>query len=194
VKPTSRHLSDKELTSAIKASDRQAFKFLYYRYHDALYRFLQRRVWSREVASDFVQEIFLRLWQKRDRLDSNRSLRAYLFQTANNLVIDYLRKQSVEKAHRNRQPETEPVVLTGDEFELREKTQQAIRDLPEALRVVFTFSRFDGLKHREISDVLGISVRTVESRMSKALDILRKKLAPYLSLSLFWMFFRFPIV
>ncbi|MCG8604008.1 RNA polymerase sigma-70 factor [bacterium] len=179
------HLSDSQLASAIQASDRESFKLLYYRHHDALYRFLRRRVRSREMAKDLTQEIFLRLWQRRDGLDPDRSLRAYLFQTANNLVIDYLRKQSVEKAHRERQPETEPIDLSGDEFELREKAQQAIRDLPEPLRVVFTFSRFDGLKHRQISEILGISIRTVESRMSHALEILRNKLAPYLSLSLF---------
>lgn len=172
------HLSDSELALALRASDHAAFKTLYYRYFEALYRFLFRHAREEQLAQDLAQETFTRLWQNREKLDPRQSLKAYLYRIAYNLAIDHLRK----RAHRPESLEAanahEPSYSHEDHFDLREKMQAAIANLSEPLRIVFTMSRFEEATYAEIASALEISVKTVESRMSKALKELREKLRP----------------
>ena len=173
--------SDTELTEAIKASDADAFKTLYHRYYKALYRLLWRRTRDDEVCKDIGQEVFIRVWTTRHKLDSNRSIKAYLYRIANNLAIDHQRKKSTQMAHLSASRLQEPLSFPEDDIGLREQILAAIDALPQPLQLVLTLNRFDGLKYGEIAEVLDISIKTVESRMSKALKILRNKLQPLLS-------------
>jgi len=93
--------SDKKLVAAIKASDEKAFKKLFLRYSPNLISFLYRRLKSEEIANDFLQEIFTRLWQNRYSLDPNKPVKIFLFRIANNLVIDYWRVKSSKEIYLN---------------------------------------------------------------------------------------------
>lgn len=173
------HISDAELAQALRASDHAAFKTLYYRYFAALYRFLFRQTRHEQIAKDCVQEIFTRVWQNREKLDAQQSLKAYLYRIGYNLAVDHLRKK-------NHQPEAletdsfkEPSYVQEEPFDLRDKMQAAIDGLAEPLRIVFVMSRFDEATYAEIAEALRISIKTVESRMSKALKELREKLRPF---------------
>lgn len=174
--------ADAELVRAIKAADHRAFKTLYYRYFEALFRFLWRQTGDTELAKDLLQETFARLWKKRENLDPQQSIKSYLYRISHNLVIDYRRQ--------NRQPldsledhaEISSPYSLNDQIDLSDKVHKAIQSLPEPVRLVFTMNRFDGFKYAEIAAALSISIKTVEARMSKALAILREKLAPFLLL------------
>jgi len=172
---------DRQLVEAIKASDHLAFKTLYYRYFEALFRFLWRQTNNEELAKDLLQELFSRVWRSRENLDPQQPIKSYLYRIGHNLVIDH-RRQNVHpvdslEAH----PEIEPSYSTDEQFDLSDKIEAAIKSLPEPVRLVFAMNRFDGVKYAEIAKVLNISVKTVEARMSKALAILREKLAPFLT-------------
>ena len=167
--------SDVELARAIRSSNALAFKTLYHRYYEAITAFLYQRTLSMELTKDFVQEVFTRVWLKRDRLDTSKSIKAYLYRIANNMTIDYFRKQGSKKAYLStmaRQHESS----SDDCIETRTSVKMAISKLPEKLRSVFLLSRYEGLKYAEIAEVCHISVKTVESRMSRALEQLRKEL------------------
>jgi RNA polymerase sigma-70 factor (ECF subfamily) len=174
--------TDPELAQAIRRSDMAAFKVLYYRYYKSLYRFVWHRTRDSEQCLDFVQEIFARLWKNRGSLDPKQKLKAYLYQVGNNLLIDHFRQKEVRRDYLAEKSKDEPFSLPDDEFDLKEKMQQEINNLSEPLRTVFTLKRFDGYKNAEIADMLNVSVKTVESRMSKAIKKLREKLKPFLML------------
>jgi RNA polymerase sigma-70 factor (ECF subfamily) len=174
--------ADSDLARAIKSSDANAFKVLYYRYYEQLYTFLWRRTQDGEISKDLVQELFMRLWNNRHNLDSRYALKSYLYKIGHNLVIDHLRKKGVEQTLFVADPPDEKAAFEENEhFELKESIDAAIRELPEPVRTVFCMSRFEGLKYTEIAETLEISVKTVEARMSKALAILRRKLKPFLA-------------
>jgi len=171
---------DAELAEALKTSDHPAFKVLYYRYFEALFRFLWRQTGDAELSKDLIQEIFGRVWKNRERLDPGQSLKSYLYRIGHNLVIDHRRQNARKPDYLEDDPAHEPAYSAEENFELNEKIQTAINNLPEPVRLVFTMNRFDGIKYAEIAAALNISVKTVEARMSKALAILRQKLAPFL--------------
>ncbi len=176
--------SDTELTLLIKTSDTGAFKILYYRYYEHLFRFLVYKTRNYELAKDLVQDIFYKIWNNRDSLNEGKSIKAYLFRSANNLAIDHLRKITTEVAY-IQNAEQNQILMPNEQFDLQEKAHEAIKSLPEPLQTVFCLNRFDGLKYKEIAETLDISIKTVESRMSKALKILRVELKSFLALLLF---------
>lgn len=170
---------DSKLGQRIKRSDHHAFKLLYYRYYEALYGFIWRRVRDDNAARELTQTLFVRVWQGRARLDPRQALKAYLYRVAANLVVDHFRALGRANLTSLDAAAGEPVAGPDDSFELEEMLEQAVRDLPEALRTVFRLSRVDGLKYSQIAERLEISVKTVESRMGKAFGILRQRLKPF---------------
>lgn len=172
--------SDAQLVNAIRASEEDAFKNLYYRYYESLFRFLCRRTRNYEISKDLMQELFIRVWRNREKLDASQSLKAYLYRIASNLAIDHLRKKEAEQAHFVDNPTSEPTASPSETFDLRDNIGQAIRKLPEPLQTVFHLSRDEGLTYSEIAATVQVSIKTVESRMSQALKILREKLKPFL--------------
>jgi RNA polymerase sigma-70 factor (ECF subfamily) len=171
---------DAELAQAIKDSDHAAFKVLYYRYFEALFRFLWRQTGDSELSKDLLQEVFSRVWKNRGHLDPGQSLKSYLYRIGHNLVIDHRRQRAHKPQYLDEDPTSGPEYFTEEHFDFQEKLQAAIKSLPEPVRLVFTMNRFEGIKYADIAEALNISVKTVEARMSKALKILREKLAPFL--------------
>lgn len=167
--------SDAELARRIRDGDDIAFRSLYYRYYEALTSFVFHRTSSVELAKDFVQEVYTRLWQKRDKIDDTKSIKSYLYRIANNLAIDYFRKNASRRTYVSTTMQRSSG--TADEsIETQTAINMAIQKLPEKLRTVFTLSRYEGLKYAEIAEVCQVSVKTIESRMSQALQFLRKEL------------------
>ena len=171
-------LSDKEIVQAIRSSDTDAFQKLYYRYYEPLYRFIWIKTNSAELSKDFIQEVFTRVWKNRYNLNQNKSIKAYLYRIANNLMIDHFRKKGHEKKylsdlkHRDASAYHDPV-------EMKLMIDHAVHELPEKVRQIFIFSRYQGLSYQEIAEVCQISIKTVEGRMSRALNLLREALLPF---------------
>jgi RNA polymerase sigma-70 factor, ECF subfamily len=143
-----------------------------------------------ETARGLVQDAFISLWEKRETIDPAKPVRAYLSTSVRNKCLNHLRDNkkfstnllSIEQIYPDsvyNQP------LRIEEIQLREHIDRALADLPEKCREVFELSRFRDMKYHEIAEHLGISVKTVEAQMSKALNHMRLRLKEFLTVLLF---------
>ena len=165
--------SDEELVKAILKNDQNAFKNFYYKYYNALIRFAWFRVHSMETSQDLVQETFFRVWIKRASLNPQKSIKAYLYKTLTNLIINHLKLSSsmttsLESIRHEDRINDEHVI------ELKLDLENALNKLPEKLKTVYLLSRLDGYKYAEIAEICNISIKAVEKRISKAFTLLRK--------------------
>jgi len=174
------------LSIRIKLGDELAFELLFKKYYTILCSFSNKYLFNYEEAQDVVQDVFLKLWENRDEIDPDESLKAYLFRSTANSSISKLRRRTVKTKYDEilklvyiENSELSP----HDSFleqELSEYLGLALNKIPPQCRKVFDLSRIEGLKYSEIAEYLKISVKTVESHISKALSILRTELREYL--------------
>jgi len=179
-----------QLAMRIKLGDEQAFELLFRKFYVRLCSFANKFLDDPEEAQEIVQEVFTKIWEGRNDIDPEDSLRSYIFKIAQNLSLNKLRRKKVE----SRYTEIYKLVyIEQQEFsvheslmamELEENIANSIGKLPAECRKIFELSRIEGLKYREIADTLHLSVKTVEAQMSKALRSLRIELSDYLSLLL----------
>jgi RNA polymerase sigma-70 factor (ECF subfamily) len=137
-------------------------------------------------AEEIVQNIFVRLWEKKEDLTIRENVSGYLYRAVHNECLNYLRHQKVRVAYqsyamrRHKQSEQEKPAEKVVMSELEKKLETALRELPEQCRTIFQLSRFEDLRYRDIAEKLGLSVKTVENQMGKALKLLRLKLVDFL--------------
>jgi RNA polymerase sigma-70 factor, ECF subfamily len=165
---------DEQIVKAIINNDHSAFKNLYYKYYPMLIRFAWFKLHTADTAKELVQELFFRIWTKRHNLNPDKSIKAYLYKSLNNLIINhsnlsFSKTASIEDIKNQ-------TAFSNDENkqELRIDLEREIDKLPEKIRTVYILSRIEGYKYSEIAEICGISVKAVEKRMSGALNILRK--------------------
>lgn len=153
----------------------QLFNSHYDEWSEAVFRFLYYKIGDREMCEDLVHDVFVKYWS-RIGIDDVQNIKNYLFTIARNLMINEMRHQKVILKFQQ--------FLTIDSCksphfdlevsEFKEKLEHAIAILPEGQREVFLMNRLEGLKYREIAELLQISQKAVEKRMTKALQELRK--------------------
>ncbi|MHA4810558.1 RNA polymerase sigma-70 factor [Flavitalea flava] len=137
-------------------------------------------------GEEVVQNVFLRLWEKKDNMDMLENIAAYLYRAVHNESLNYLKHLKVKSAYQSfamRRPPPNNPEQASEKIklgELESRLGKALNDLPEQCRTIFQLSRFEELKYREIADRLGLSVKTVENQMGKALKILRLKMVDFL--------------
>lgn len=178
-------LSDDELLVLIKQDKLSAFKELYTRYWKKLYAEAYKRLSSKELAEEIVQELFTNVWLQRHTRQINSTVGGYLYNTVANRVIDEYRKEVVRSRHREAmllvQPEADNI--TEDTIMLRDLTfaiETEVSLLPDKCREVYELSRNEYKSNKEIALLLGISEKTVENQLTKALKRLRVGLSNYL--------------
>ena len=170
--------------------DNRAFEELFRKYFSSLMAFSRRILGDEDDAREVVHQVFINLWEKRSEIDLSTSLKSYLFTSVNNRSLNVIRDR--KKFSSEEVPERAgewDVSAQIEAMELEEKIRGAIDALPERCREIFELNRFDGLTYNEIASQLDISVKTVENQMSKALKILREKVALYLTILLWLMLF-----
>lgn len=174
--------TDIDVLAAIKDGSEAAFDALFRRWYEPLCHFACPLTdGDMDEAEDVVQGAFIRLWEHRERLDIKFSLKAYLYKSVQNAALNRIRnRQTVEKYAQHQTRDMEHQRSEIPDFELAERIQRAIAELPAQCRRVFELSRFEALKYREIAVQLDISPKTVEQHMGKALSFLRGRLADYL--------------
>jgi len=181
------------LLDGLKQGNVKIFDYLFHYYYSGLVVFVQKYIPDNDIAEDIVQEFFVKLWVNRERLQITTSLKSYLFSSIKNRCIDYLRHEVIKgKAEKLLLEQLQEVINEQNlliESELREMINAAIDKLPPVCREIFIMNRFDGMKPSEIAEKKGISVRTVETHIGKALKILRKELIGYLPASLLAILF-----
>ncbi|GGF30636.1 RNA polymerase sigma-70 factor [Echinicola rosea] len=164
--------------------DEELFESTFKSHFQALYAYACMLVKDEDEAEEIVQTVFLKIWEKRENIAITSSLKAYLYQMVYRDSMNHLRHQKVKQKHQNitlHEANDNGIQLDeGHEGELMEVLKKALQDLPEKCRKVFLLSRYESLKYQEIADRLGISVKTVETHMSKALKHLRIELADFL--------------
>ncbi|NOX18960.1 MAG: sigma-70 family RNA polymerase sigma factor [Chlorobi bacterium] len=158
------------LVNEIKRDNKESFKELYFIYYERLFRFAWNRTHSEDAAAEFVQELFARVWINRKGLNSAKSIKAFLFRSLKNLMIDAAKLHSSKNLHL----EEARVSATEKDADLKIDLDDAVENLPQKIREVYFLSRYDGFKYYEIAEICKISVKAVEKRMAKALSILRK--------------------
>lgn len=165
----------------LAASDDRALEELFHATHDALLRYATGLVRDGATARDLVQDAFIRLWSRRATLDAERSLRALLYRTVRNLAFNHARDERTRS--RLLAEQYEPAVwrapapdATLEGRELQAQLAEWIAELPDRQREALMLSRYDGLSHDEIADVLGIAPRTVNNHLVRALQTLRDRL------------------
>ncbi len=149
---------------------------MYLRFFKPLTVFSCKYTHDLELAEDVVQNVFLSLYDSRNHLHVHSSLKSYLYRAVYNQTMDALKRESKKIS------DVQANVMVQEEFrdlveeaEFIHEIQKALDSLPKGCRNVFTMSRNDGLSNKEISKQLNISIRTVETQISKALKILREK-------------------
>jgi RNA polymerase sigma-70 factor (family 1) len=174
--------SEQDTIQAIRQGKITVFEQVFREYYAPLTRFAGGMIKREAEAEEIVQELFFTLWEKRESLSINTSIRSYLYQSTRNRCLNALKHQQVRNRHQQEVKYTQAslVQLPEEPSELGDRIQAAIQSLPDRCREVFELSRFEGLKYREIADLLNISPKTVEVQMGKALRELRKQLADYL--------------
>lgn len=142
---------------------------------------------DRDDAEEMVQNVFYKLWEKKEKIDELQSVQAYLYRSVYNECMNFVKHEKVKASYEAHAVHHGDVAGrahdTASAKELEHRLQQAMNDLPEQCRTIFQMSRFEELKYREIADKMGLSVKTIENQMGKALKILRTKLADYLAVT-----------
>lgn len=171
----------------LKASDRSAYAELFEAMYEPLFRYVRSITKSSEAARDVTQDAFIRLWEVRDSLSLDQSLEAYLYRIARNRAYNHERNQRTraekEETVRDRTPAqpaspTPPDAQAGAQ-QLEDRLWQWIGELTERQREALVLSRFDGLSHKEVAEVMDISPRTVNNHIVRALKHLRGRIDDY---------------
>jgi RNA polymerase sigma-70 factor (ECF subfamily) len=177
-------VTDRELLDRLRQGDRDAFDAAFRAHYATLVGVAERIAGERAVAEELAQDVMLELWRRHETLSIDESLRAYLVRAARNRALNHVRHERMKVRTAPRaagetvsQPDA-PTHLA--EAEMEAALRDAVASLPERCREVFELSRGQGLRYAEIAAALGISVKTVEAQMGKALRVLRERLAPFL--------------
>lgn len=161
--------------------DEKIFETLFRQYFYSLVSYANHFIADTDTSKDIVHNVFINLWENRDHIHLETSLKSWLFTSVRNRSLNYLRDHK-KFVRIDAEPDagSTPYSDSGDQLvisaELDGRIKAAIDKLPDACRKIFIMVRFDGLKYREAAEKLGISIKTVETQMSRAFKILREEL------------------
>lgn len=170
---------DVEIIKAIGKGNTAAFQQVFNAYYESLCRYAFTILKDSDEVEDIVQSLFLKIWEKRERLDIKNTIRSYLFKAVYHQCINQLEHRTVKlkhQMHTTHEMQSESQLPDTFPHELEENIIAAINGLPAQCRSIFMMSRYGELRYAEIAQQLNISVNTVENQISKALKILRLKL------------------
>ena len=134
-----------------------------------------------ELAEEIVQEVFVKLWEKREGLEVS-NFKSYLFSSVNNTILNHFKHQQVRRDHAAEMKVVQEDSAEDSEVEFNElqaKVAGLIAEMPEARQRVFKLVKIEGKKYKEVAEELGISVKTVENQMGSALKFLREHLKEF---------------
>jgi len=179
-----------EQTIRLLKNDKNSFKNIFNDYYKQLCHLSLHYLEDKDESKGVVQDAFVKLWEIRNELNADSNLRNFLFTLVKNDCLNILkRRQILLKHHENikwmeMHYQYESLTRIGDDYleikELKEKIDLAVKNLPDHCLAVFEMSRYDELKNREIAEKLGVTQKTVEAHLTKALKILRNELKDYL--------------
>lgn len=158
-------------------------------HYAALCRYAFSLLTDKDEAEEVVQESLFKVWENRDRIVISISWRAYLYRAVRNQSLNHIRRRKLHhdyvameqsQVEESQSDASQSVTVA----ELQKKIREAVANLPPERQRIFIMSRYEGLKYREIADELGISQKTVENQLGRALQALRTELADFIPLLL----------
>lgn len=187
-------VNDNELLYRMAGRDEDAFRIVYDRYSERIYKYALHLLKSEELAEDNVQETFFKLWKLGNELATVRNLESYLVTISRNRSLDTLRKmkltagaeRSVQKNWVEGHNDTEEFIILDD---TRKVLQQAIDLLPPQQKIVYQLCHNEGLKYDEAAKKLDISANTVKLYMKLSLRFLRSYLSKHTDLKILLVIF-----
>ena len=185
--------SNQELLLLLREGDRVAFYYIYERYCKRIYGFVLRYVKQEDDAQEIVQEVFIKLWEARAKIDAYSSFESFLFTIAYNSAISLFRKRTSEKKYLEhlkslQQIENAPEVIDEIHFnELNNRLQALLSELTPRQKEIFHLSREEGLTHDEIARKLDISLNTVKKHMTNTLSFLKSNIDNGLMINLLFV-------
>lgn len=156
-------------------NDEQAFKELYYLFYNKLFHFAYAFIKNRERAEEITEDVFINLWRNRSHLTEIKNVKVYLYTATKNNSLNYIAK----KAHEITTAPYDDISIDIAEYEatpeqimisseMLKKLNQAIDELPPRCKIIFKLIREDGLKYKEVAEILGLSVNTIDAQMAIA--------------------------
>ena len=173
------------LIHQINTGNELVFEKVFKQYFKTLQNYAYTILNDLDVAEEMVQNVFLKIWEKREKLPQDANIGSYLYKSVYHESLNWLRHEKVKLSHQQHtfysmKDETDNAADRIKMKQLEEHLQKALNDLPQQCRTIFQMSRFDEMRYREIDNELGISIKTVENQMGKALRLMRLKLVEFL--------------
>lgn len=160
------------------------FELIFKELYKPLVRYCCTIITDRQDAEDIVQHVFVALWQKVESIEINTSIKSYLYKMVHNTSLNRLKHNQVKLKYQElaNTSHLNIVYQENEGTELKKQIELSLEKLPEQCRKIFMMSRFEGLKYQQIADTLGLSIKTIENQMGKALKIMRENLKDYITI------------
>lgn len=169
----------------LKSGDERFYQSLFHEYYSSLTYYAYKIIKDIDVAKELVQDVFVKIYEKRYALNIDSSFKSYLYKSVHNSCLNHINHLSLREHHHQmmKSENSETTSFIEDDIyrvELEQKIYDEIEKLPAQCRKIFKMNRFSGFSNGEIAEQLNLSKRTVETQISKAMRILRKKLSDYI--------------
>lgn len=184
----------KKIISLLKKGEQSAFREIFHLYEKKLYAFVFTITKSHYSTEELLQEIFIKLWQERERIDTSLSFNAFVYTIARNLTYNHLRK--IANQENLKQEMWRNISYLNDVenhiiySEYEDILEDILMQIPQRKRSIYILSKQEGKTNEEIADLLGISQKTVKNHLWKTLQTIKSQLEPYLGIliSAFFLF------
>lgn len=185
--------TEKELVEKLRQGDSFAFEVLFYKYRNKVKGFAVKLVPAQVDPEEIVQEVFVKLWLRKETLNAEKNFQSFLFSIAKNLVLDHLKSAVNRRMYFVSEHFQQDLLADEDvDSQLTEdkeaKLLQLINEIPERRREIFRLSRFEGMSYKQIALHLNISENTVDSQIRNALAFLRKEFRKFVVLAFLFIF------
>ncbi len=175
-------MTDTDLVKALIKGDIEAFDALFARYSGKIFLLGKRYLGTREDAEGLVQEVFIKIWEKKEQIKEHLSFRAYLFTITYNTIrryfrVKYRKPELLQEIPEELAAKAEQVATHVEFLELVEEVERAIESLSPRQRQIYKMSRQDGLSHKEIARLLSLRPKTVENHIHEAIRKIREHLS-----------------
>ncbi len=175
-----------DLFSEVKNNNRNAYEALFRQLYTPLVRFAREIVKDTDAAEDLVQEVFVKIWERRHQIQIETGIKSYLYMAVKNQCLNALRIEQrnaflSDDFNDDLRVANNQTDLQTNTIHLKQHIAEAIEKLPPRCALIFKMSRFEEKTYQEIADALELSVKTIENQMGKALQLLRLHLGSYLN-------------
>jgi RNA polymerase sigma-70 factor (ECF subfamily) len=172
-------MEDSRLIALLREGDPLSFEILFQKYYVRFYNFVFNLTKNSQAAEDIIQNVFMKIWINRASLRPDQSIHNYIYVLSKREMLNHIRDRKayvqVERLVMAEQPSEEVTDQSMSLKELDESIRRFIADMPEQRRKVFLLSRYRGLTNKEIAEMMGLSVRTVDRHINLALTSLKKE-------------------